>query len=73
MIMIRPFCYLSEAELVQFAEMRNYKKQIRNCPHERNSQRNEMKQFLLQLKAINPNVNKSIWNAMENVKKQYLP
>ena len=73
MTMIRPFCYLSEAELVQFAEMRNYKKQIRNCPYERNSQRSEMKQLLNQLKAINPNINKSVWNAMENIKTKYLP
>ncbi len=73
MTMIRPFSYLSEEELIQFAEMRNYKKQIRNCPHERNSQRNEMKQLLTQLKAMNPNVCQSIWNAMENVKTQYLP
>ncbi len=73
MVMVRPLCLMSEEELIRFAEIRKFKKQIRNCPHERNSQRNEMKELLAQLKKMNPNVCGSMWGAMENVKEQYLP
>lgn len=71
--MIRPLCLLEEREIARYAELSGYEKQLKACPFERESSRTQMKQLLMQLETLNPNVRDSIWSAMENVKAEYLP
>jgi tRNA(Ile)-lysidine synthase TilS/MesJ len=71
--MIRPLCLIEEKDITQYAELSGYQKQTKLCPLEKVSSRAEVKQLLSQLEALNPNVRDSIWNAMENIKLDYLP
>lgn len=73
MTIIRPLCLVEEEDLLALSELRGYHKQVKKCPYEYDSSRNEVKQLLQQLKQLNPNVCQCIWNAMENIKTQYLP
>lgn len=34
MTIIRPMCLIHESDLLELAEIRNYKKQVKNCPYE---------------------------------------
>lgn len=71
--MIRPLCLLLEQDLIRYAELREYPKQTKLCPFEKTSHRADMKQLLIQLETLNPNVRDSLWGAMENIKTDYLP
>ena len=71
--MIRHLCLIEEKDITQYAELSGYQKQTKLCPLEKVSSRTEVKQLLSQLEALNPNVRDSIWNAMENIKLDYLP
>lgn len=73
MTLIRPLALISEKELKEMERIRNYQKQIKNCPYERDSSRRDAKNFLNELEKWNPNVRQSMWAAMQNVKPEYLP
>jgi tRNA(Ile)-lysidine synthase TilS/MesJ len=73
MEIIRPLCLVEEKELIRMACMRNYKKQIKNCPYESGSSRSDIKDILKQLTLINPEARYSLWNSMTNIQKEYLP
>ena len=70
---IRPLCLIEEADLVNYAELRGFKKQIKNCPFEHASARTQAKELLERIKALNPEALDSIYNAMTNIKTEYLP
>ena len=46
MTIIRPMCLIHESDLLELAEIRNYKKQVKNCPYESGSSRSDMKGVL---------------------------
>jgi tRNA(Ile)-lysidine synthase TilS/MesJ len=73
MTIIRPLALISEKEIKQLEEIRNYEKQIKNCPFEKDSSRRDAKNLLTELEKWNPDVRKSLWSAMENIKEDYLP
>lgn len=73
MTIIRPLCLLSEQELIKMQELREYPKQLKICPHEKISKRSEMKNIIHLLEQLNPNVRQTIWGAMQNIQKEYLP
>lgn len=73
MTIIRPLALISEKEMKELERMRNYQKQIKNCPHEKDSSRRDAKNLITELEKWNPDVRQSIWAAMENVKTEYLP
>lgn len=73
MEIIRPLCLLEEKDLVQLAEWKGYKKQIKNCPYEKGSSRSDIKRIVRELEAINPDAKFSIWSSMTNIQTDYLP
>lgn len=73
MTVIRPLCLNLEADLRQWATIHSYRKQIKSCPYETKSSRNDMKHLLEQLTLQNPHVLSTIWRAMENIRPDYLP
>lgn len=73
MTIIRPLALITEKEMKELEEMSGYKKQIKNCPYEKDSSRRDAKKLLSELEKWNPNVRQSIWSAMENIKEEYLP
>ena len=70
---IRPLCLIDEADLVTYAAMRGYQKQAKLCPFEHVSAREKVKDLLTQIKTLNPEAVDSIFGAMTNIKKNYLP
>ena len=73
MTIIRPLALISEKEMKEMERIRAYQKQIKNCPHEKDSSRRDAKNLITELEKWNPNVRQSIWGAMENIKADYLP
>ncbi len=73
MTIIRPLALVTEKEMKEMEQIRAYHKQVKNCPHEKNSSRRDAKNLLTELEKWNPDVRQSIWGAMENIKKEYLP
>ena len=73
MTIIRPMCLVHEADLIDMARIRNYRKQIKNCPYETQSNRSDMKEVLKTLEKLNPEARYSLWGSMTNVQKDLLP
>jgi len=73
MTIIRPLALISEKEMKEMERIRNYEKQTKNCPHEKDSSRRDAKNLLTELEKWNPEVRQSLWAAMENIKTDYLP
>ena len=73
MTIIRPMCLIHESDLLELAEIRNYKKQVKNCPYESGSSRSDMKRFLKELESMNPEARYSLWGSMTNIQTDLLP
>lgn len=73
MTIIRPMCLVHEADLMELAEIRAYRKQVKNCPYESQSSRSAMKRILHQLEEMNPEARYSLWGSMSNVQEELLP
>ena len=73
MTIIRPMCLVHESDLVEMAAYRGYRKQIKNCPYEKDSHRSDMKDVLRKLEAMNPEARFSLWSSMNNVQADLLP
>ncbi|MFV0586653.1 tRNA 2-thiocytidine biosynthesis TtcA family protein [Bacteroides reticulotermitis] len=73
MVIIRPMCLVHEADLLELAALRGYRKQVKNCPYESQSSRSDMKGVLRQLESMNPEARYSLWGSMANVQTESLP
>lgn len=73
MTIIRPMCLVHESDLIEMAQLRGYRKQVKNCPYESQSSRSTIKGILKQLEEINPEARYSLWGSMTNVQKDLLP
>lgn len=73
MTIIRPMCLIHESDLLELAKIRNYKKQVKNCPYESGSSRSDMKGVLKQLESMNPEARYSLWGSMTNIQTDLLP
>lgn len=73
MTLIRPMCLVHEADLEELAKLRGFRKQIKNCPYETQSNRTDMKGILKRLEALNPEARYSLWGSMTNVQEELLP
>lgn len=73
MTIIRPMCLVQEADLVEMAALRGYRRQIKNCPYEKESHRSEIKQILHQMEQMNADVRYSLWSSMSNIQTDLLP
>lgn len=73
MTIIRPMCLIHESDLVEMARIRGYRKQIKNCPYEKDSHRSDMKEVLRRLQEMNPEARYSLWNSMSNIQEDMLP
>ena len=70
---IRPMCLVHESDLAELAAIRNYRKQVKNCPYESQSSRSVMKGILHRLEEMNPEARYSLWGSMSNVQEELLP
>ena len=70
---IRPLCLIEEKDLIRYAQLRAYEKQQKLCPFEHVSARTQAKELLESMKQLNPEVLSTLYNAMTNIKPEYLP
>jgi tRNA(Ile)-lysidine synthase TilS/MesJ len=70
---IRPMALIQEKELLELEKIRQFKKQAKNCPYEKESNRSDIKNIITQLEKINPHARSSMWGALTNIQKDYLP
>jgi tRNA(Ile)-lysidine synthase TilS/MesJ len=73
MTIIRPLSLITESEMREMETIRAYKKQVKNCPFEKDSSRRDAKNLITELEKWNPDVRQSILGAMQNIKTEYLP
>ena len=66
---IRPLCLMHEADIKAFAEMRNYHKQTKCCPYEKDSHRTNIKRLYDEMEMMNPEARFSIWRALNAANK----
>lgn len=73
MTIIRPFCLVHEKDLQALADIRGFRKQLEQCPYEKESHRADMKSVLAKLVEMNPEAYYSMWNSLNNVMPNLLP
>ena len=71
--LIRPLIYLSNDETLRYAEMRQFKKQKKYCPHEKATNRDAVSRLLDQMEMISPHARSNLFAAMQNIREDYLP
>ena len=62
---IRPLCLVAEADIRMYAEIQGYEKQLKRCPHERETNRTAIGKMFEELEKTNPEIRYSVWNALE--------
>ena len=73
MTIIRPLCRIEEKDITRLAELHEYRKQQKNCPHEHASNRSRMAEVLHTLDQLNPEARYNLWGSMTNVQTELLP
>ncbi len=66
---IRPLCMVREADIARYAQYREYKKQVKLCPYEKETKRNVAAELFAKLEEENPEIRFSLWNALEKAGK----
>ena len=61
---IRPLCMVEEADIKRYAELRGYEKQVKLCPYENDSHRDDMRHLFETIQQQNPEARHSLWNAL---------
>lgn len=70
---IRPLCLVNENNIARYAQLAQYPPQTKNCPYERSSNRQQMKELLAQLEQLNPEARYNLWGSMSNIQSELLP
>lgn len=65
---IRPMCLINERDVVRYAILFGYEKQLKTCPYETKSHRHDIRLLFEQIEQLNPEARNSIWNAFESLK-----
>lgn len=71
--LIRPFIYLTNDETLEYAAWRDFKKQKKNCPYERTTNRDAVSRLIKQMETLSPHVRGNLFAAMKNIQPEYLP
>lgn len=61
---IRPLCMVEENDIRRYAELRGYEKQVKLCPYETASHRDDMRHLFEEIQQMNPEARHSLWNAI---------
>ncbi len=66
---IRPLCLEQESDLQEWALNQNYKKQVKVCPYETSTYRNDMRKLFQQIEQMSQEARFSVWKALEKENK----
>ncbi len=70
---IRPLITLSNDELSEYALRKSFSSEIKKCPFEQDSKRNEVREMLSLFKKMNTDAVNNIYASMGNIQQEYLP
>mgnify|MGYP002599148835 FL=1 len=62
---IRPLCLEAESDLLEYSALKMYRKQVKLCPYETDSHRDDMKGLFSEIEGVNSEARYSVWNALE--------
>ena len=71
--LIRPLIYLTQEETASYAVFRDFKKQKKNCPHEKATNRHAVAEIIRHMEKLSPHVKGNLFAAMKNIQPEYLP
>ncbi len=71
--LIRPLCLISEKDLQQWAELRQYPSLLKLCPYEKSSYRPEIRKLIESMEKLNPQARNCLWASMKHIYPDYLP
>ena len=66
---IRPLCLIDEVDISRYAELSHYEKQVKQCPHEHETNRTAIADVFQTMQLINPEARFSLWRAIETAGK----
>lgn len=66
---IRPLCLCQEADILAYAQQQGYRKQLKQCPYESDSNRTAIHEIFRQMQTLNAEARYSIWHALESAGK----
>ena len=66
---IRPLCLCQEADIQAYAEQQHYKKQLKQCPYEHDTNRTTIAELFTRMQQLNTEARYCIWRALETDKK----
>ena len=66
---IRPLCLCQEADIAEYAQQQGYKKQLKQCPYEHETNRTTVRQLFQLMQQMNKEARYSIWNALQSTMK----
>ena len=66
---VRPLCMMEESDIIRYAELSGYEKQLKRCPYEHDTHRTDIRQLYKLAESMNPDVRHSIWNALNSAGK----
>lgn len=62
---IRPLCLEQEKDILEWADLRQYRKQVKRCPYEHDSYRTQMQRMFSEIEQLSDEARYSVWNALE--------
>ena len=71
--LIRPLLHLREEEIAKYASIHEMPAMEKNCPHENDTRRAEIKKFITEIKTLNPRADLNIFRSMSKIFEEYLP
>jgi len=66
---IRPLCLIDEEDIRRYAELSQYEKLKKLCPHEHETNRTAIEEVYQSMERINPEARFSLWRAIESAGK----
>ena len=73
MTMIRPLALLTNQQMLDYAAMHKFPKMKKECPHEEDSFRSDIRAMITKLGELSPQARNNMFASMTNVQSDYLP
>lgn len=73
MHLIRPMLELREEEIVAYTSLRNFPASISNCPYDKETIRQNVRDLIAHIKTLTPGALKNMYRSMSHISFEYLP
>jgi tRNA 2-thiocytidine biosynthesis protein TtcA len=73
MQIIRPLALVTNDETKRYAEICNFKPEVKKCPFDKETNRKSVRELLENIEKLNPKAKNNIFNSLSNIREEYLP